>query len=141
MEKSVKMRTLFSLLAGFVLASGMVYGQTACLQDQYGNQYNFTVDETNAYVYGSVTSGPNQCKSSPWNMTGSFVTGSGGLGFEITAANPDPSNGCPPIFTLKGIWPNFNWYYVTGVSDQPGTWVACGTKVLESGVGKGSLKH
>ena len=45
------------LLVGFVLASGMVYCQTACLQDQYGNQYNFTVDETNTYVYGSVTPG------------------------------------------------------------------------------------
>jgi len=137
------MRTLFSLLVSFVLASGMVYGQNACLQDQYGSQYNFTVDQTNTYVYGSVTPGPTQCKSAAWDMTGSFVTSPAGLGLEITAANPDPSNGCVPIYTLKGIMPNFQWYYVGGISNppQPGTWVACGAKVLESGAGKGTLKH
>ena len=137
------MRTLFSLLVVFVLASGMVYGQTACLQDQYGSQYNFTVDETNTYIYGSVTPGPTQCNSAAWDMTGNFVTSPAGLGLEITAANPDPSNGCVPIYTLKGIMPNFQWYYVGGISNppQPGTWVACGTKVLESGAGKGTLKH
>ena len=137
------MRILWSLLAGFVLASGMVYGQNACLQDQYGSQYNFTVDQTNTYVYGSVTPGPTQCKSAAWDMTGSFVTSPAGLGLEITAANPDPSNGCVPIYTLKGIMPNFQWYYVGGISNppQPGTWVACGAKVLESGAGKGTLKH
>ena len=137
------MRTLFSLLAGFVLASGMVYGQSKCLQDQYGNQYNFTVDETNTYVYGSVTSPPGQCPGQPWDLTGSFVVTSAGVGLELTSSNPDPSNGCVPIYTLKGIMPNFNWYYINGPSNppQPGKWVACGTQVLESGAGKGVLKH
>jgi hypothetical protein len=137
------MRTLFSLLVCLVLASGMIYGQSGCLQDQYGNQYNFTVDKTNTYLYGTVTPSPTQCPSVPWDMTGTFVTTPTGIGLEITAANPDPQNRCAPIYTLKGIMPNFQWFYETGVSNppQPGTWVSCGTKTSDPGTGKGALKH
>jgi len=135
------MRTLFSLLTVFVLAVGMVHGQTGCLQDQYGNQYNFTVDKTNTYLYGTATS--TQCPGAAWDIIGSFVTTPNGIGLEITAANPNPPNGCAPVYTLKGMMPNFQWFYEDGVSNppQPGTWVACGTKTSDPGTGKGALKH
>jgi hypothetical protein len=134
------MRMLFSLLVGFVLVSGMVYGQTACIQDQYGDQYNYTVDKAANYVYGSVTVSPSfDCPGGPWPITGSYVSSTSGNGFEVTAANPDPSSpACVPMFTLKGIWPNFDWYYVTGPSSTPqaGTWVPC-SKTSVTATGKG----
>jgi hypothetical protein len=136
------MRTLGGLLVCFVLASGMVYGQFGCLQDQYGNQYKFTVDETNTYVYGVVTGG-QKCPAAVWNLTGSFATTSSGIALELTSTNPNGiSDPCVPIYTLKGIMPNFEWYYVTGVSNppQPGTWVSCGTKTSDTATGKGARK-
>jgi len=136
------MRTLFSLLVVFAMASGMVYGQSGCLQDQYGNQYNFTVDKTNTYLYGIVTGGQS-CPAAVWPLTGSFVTTSSGIGLEITSTNPNgTSDPCVPMYTVKGIMPNFQWYYATGVSSpsQPGTWVSCGTKTSDTANGKGARK-
>jgi hypothetical protein len=134
------MRMLCTVLVCLVLVSGMVYGQTACIQDQYGDQYNYTVDKANMYVYGTATISPTfNCPGGPWPLTGSYVTSASGNGFELTAANPDPSSPtCVPIITLKGVWPNFDWYYVTGPSDppQPGTWAPC-SKTAVTATGKG----
>jgi hypothetical protein len=138
------MRKLFSLLGVFVLASGMAFGQSACLQDQYGNQYNFIVDKTNNYVYGSVTPGPTQCVNTLWPLTGSFVTSTSGIALELTAANPKGSSDerCVPMYTLKGIMPNFDWFYASGVSipPQPGTWVTCGSPASDKATGRGARK-
>jgi hypothetical protein len=140
MERRIKMRMLCSVLVCLVLVSGMVYGQTACIQDQYGDQYNYTVDKATTYVYGTATIAPTfECPGGPWPITGSYVTSTSGNGFELTAANPDPSSiTCVPIFTLKGTWPNFDWYYLTGpsVPPQPGTWVPC-SKTSVTATGKG----
>ena len=133
------MRMLHCVLVFLVLAAGMVYGQTACLQDQYGNQYNFTVDKTDSYLYGTVTS-TQGCGT--WPITGSYVVSTTGTGLEITAANVVSASSCVPMYTVKGAMPNFNWYYDFGPSPnpQPGTWVACGTSITEKPTGKGQLK-
>jgi hypothetical protein len=137
------MRTLCSVLVCLMLVSGMVYGQTACIQDQYGDRYNYTVDKATMYVYGTATMAANfECPGGSWSITGSYVTSTSGNGFELTAANPDPSSPtCVPIFTLKGIWPNFDWYYVTGPSPTPqlGTWAPC-SETTVTATGKGPRK-
>ena len=138
----VGMRILCSVLVCLVLATGMVYGQSACIQDQYGNQYNYTVDNPTGDVYGSVTN--VQGCAAVWPLTGSFVkTSSGGRFLELTAANPNgTADACYPTYMVKGAWPNFDWYYAFGPSPtpQPGTWVACGAKGSDTATGKGSVK-
>jgi len=135
------MQTLFSLVFCVAMGSGIVYGQTACLQDQYGNQYDFTIDTTHGYLYGTV-SNAQSCPASTWSLTGSYVQTTSGLGIELTAANPNgTSDPCFPIYTLKGIWPNFDWYYAFGISTIPqARWVACGTPTSDKATGKGARK-
>ena len=133
------MRTLRTLLICFVFGYATVAAQAACIQDQYGNQYNFTIDQTHAYVYGTVTNAQG-CSSSTWNLTGVWSNTPSGGGLELTASNPTPDN-CVPMYTLKGVYPAFDWFYDTGYgTPQPSTYVACGTQVAKDVVGKGSLK-
>ena len=139
------MRTLAGVLACFILGSGVAVGQSAaCIQDQYGNQYNFTIDSAHLYVYGSVTRPGGGC-SLVWPLTGSYVTTAEGVGLELTASNPsfnDPGDQCVSQYKLKGKLPNFQWYYPDGIStlDQPGTWAACGPTISKEATGRNGRK-
>ena len=111
---------------------------TVCLQDQYGNQYSFTVDPEHKYVFGDVTN--NQGCAEQWPLTGSYTETPGGLLLELTAANPDGVfSSCVDTYKLKGIFPNFEWYYDSGWGSQPATWVACGTRVTANPSSGGTL--
>ncbi len=136
------MKTLICLLVCIPLVSVMVDAQsTACLQDQYGNQYNFTIDTVHNYLYGTATPSSTQCPSPPWALTGSYVQTGAGLALELTAAMPSGAS-CVPIYTLKGDFPNFDWYYDYGISTTPqqSKFVACGTAVSPKVTGKGNQK-
>ena len=139
----IELHTLSSVLACLILVSGIASCQeTKCLQDQYGNQYTFSIDQESLYLYGSVKSNQG-CVASTWPIIGSFVTTAEGTGLELTAANPLGEAGDPCILTfkIKGKMPNFQWYYVNpNLERQPGTWVACGTPTLNQASGKGMRK-
>jgi hypothetical protein len=117
----MSMKKLLVLL-GLALLMPAVASAQYCLQDQYGNQYNFTVDSEHKYLYGSVTN--VQGCASPWPLTGSYTTGP--LVVELTAANPTPGV-CVSTYKLKGNYPNFAWYYEFGYGAQEATFVTCGS--------------
>ena len=101
---------------------------SACLQDQYGNQYSFTVDEEHGYLFGTMTDGQG-CGTTAWPLTGSFVQTEDGLMLELTVANPDGGAFCVPTFKLKGLFPRFAWYYDSGYGAQESAYTACGADV------------
>lgn len=136
------MQTLNSLLVCIVLACGMAWGQTsACLQDQFGNQYKIDIDLANEYIYGAVTNHQG-CRSTAWPLIGSFVGTAAGIRFELTAANPSASpDSCVPVYKLKGTLPNFQWYYADGGGNgNAGRWTACGAAVADKPAGKGARR-
>jgi hypothetical protein len=99
---------------------------STCLQDQYGNQYSFTVDAEHGYVFGTMTDGQG-CGTISWPLTGSFAETAEGLLLELTVANPDGGAFCVPTFKLKGLFPRFAWYYATGYGAQESTYAPCGS--------------
>ncbi|UCG44888.1 MAG: hypothetical protein JSV58_05720, partial [Candidatus Bathyarchaeota archaeon] len=131
------------LLASFC-TSGLATFQTegipthACLQDQYGNVYDFEVDLDHNYIYGLFYSNQG-CDAPIWPLTGSFARGEGWM-IELTGANPlgdsDPS--CVPVFKVKGIYPNAAWYYADGYGGQEFTWTHCGAAITED-AGQGGI--
>lgn len=129
-----------SLLA-FCLALSCSLAHAECLQDQAtGYQFVFTNDKVHKYVYGTGNFGTVCSGASTWPLTGSYtVDASGILALELTAANPSVDN-CVPIFTIKGPFPNFEWYYDTGIVGVTGTWVSCGAEVPANASGKSLLK-
>jgi hypothetical protein len=132
-------RIFRSLLACLVFGYVTASARATCIQDQYGNQYNFTIDAAQGFVYGNVVAGQS-CSTPTWALTGTFSETSSGVGLELTAANPTTDD-CVAEYTLKGIYPNFDWFYNTGYhTPQPSTYVACGSTVSKEAVGKGRLK-
>jgi hypothetical protein len=132
------MKTLLTLTACLFLAFGASFGE--CLQDQYGNKYNFTIDSTGQYVYGTVTNGQN-CSGGAWPLIGSYTVTSSGTALELTTANPlGDASGCAPEYMLKGVLPNFQWYYSVPGEPQPGTWVSCSATLTNKPSGKGAQK-
>lgn len=120
-----------SILAfGLVLVATAALAGDLCLQDQYGNQYDFVIDSEHRYVYGTMTS-VQGCDAPVWPLLGSYVGGP--LTVELTAANPlgDGDFACISEFKLKGQYPNFAWYYDTGYGAQESAWVSCGAAVPE----------
>src|SRR5262245_23631086 len=82
-----------------------------CVQDQYENQYNITVDASHGYLYGTVSNA--QGCATDWPVTGSYVPTTEGLAFELTAANPlGNMDTCQPIYKLRGRYPAFSWFYI-----------------------------
>jgi hypothetical protein len=132
------MKTLI-LTACFLLAFGVCFAD--CLQDQYGNQYNFTLVTSSQYLYGTVTSGQN-CPGGAWPLVGSYTSTSSGIALELTTANPEGNaSSCVSEYMLKGVYPNFQWYYpFTGTEPQPGTWASCSATITNKPSGKGALK-
>jgi len=133
------MKTLITLAACFFLVFGTIYAE--CLQDQYGNKYNFTVVTSSQYLYGTVTTGQS-CPGGTWPLIGSYTSTSSGIALELTTANPEGSSStCVSEYMLKGVYPNFQWYYpFTGAEPQPGTWVSCTDILSSKPSGKGALK-
>ncbi len=128
-----------------LLASTLTGGTSAvppslptCLQDQYGNQYDhLTTDPLHGIVMG-VVNNTEGCPG-PWTMVGSWtVNSSGQVILELTAAN-NGSDGCVPIYTLKGPYPKSNWFYSDGFGgDQPFKYAACSASsavIPDKGVG------
>ena len=115
----------------------------ACFQDQYGNQYNFTVDSAHGYITGSATNHQG-CAGGTWPLLGSFVATAHGTMVEFTLRNPSPASGCVPDYKLKGLWPKSAWYYESGFGGQDFTFVACGGHIAAAAdaktKGKGTLK-
>src|ERR1700682_6086695 len=58
-----------------------------CVQDQYGNQYTFTVDAAHGYITGHATNHQG-CAGGTWPLLGSFEATSGGTMVEFTFRNP-----------------------------------------------------
>ena len=114
-----------------------------CVQDQYGNQYTFTVDTAHGYVTGHATNHQG-CTGGTWPLLGSFVQTPQGTVVEFTLRNPSPTSGCVPSYKLKGIWPKSAWFYESGFGGQEFTFTACGghaTAAAEAKTkGKGTLK-
>jgi hypothetical protein len=113
-------------------------GGPVCVQDQYGNQYNFTIDRTHAYLYGTATNAQG-CDAAPWPLIGSYVDSPAGLVVELTASRPLDSLPCVATYKLKGIWPKFPWYYESGYGAQEATFVSCGTRVTADPTAGGTL--
>ena len=135
------MKTLTSLIACFFLAFSVGFSQSNfCLQDQYGNQYNFTMSASDGFLYGNVTN-VQGCPGETWPLLGSFASTTGGTALELTASNPlGSSSSCSPAYMLKGVLPNFVWYYPNSASGQPGQWTACGTAISSKPEGRGALR-
>lgn len=104
-----------------------------CIQDQYGNQYNITLDTTNKAISGFAIM--NQRGGERWTLSGSYV-GSGSFRIQqITMADSLDSN---RLYMLKGRYPNFGWYY-DGVFDpvQNAAFTACDAPLSAPAGGKG----
>jgi hypothetical protein len=97
----------------------------SCVQDQYGNQYSFTVDAAHGYITGHATNHQG-CAGGTWPLLGSFEQVAGGTMVEFTLRNPSPASGCVPAYKLKGLWPKSAWYYESGFGGQEFTFTACG---------------
>ncbi|CAN5324807.1 hypothetical protein BH20ACT24_BH20ACT24_16220 [soil metagenome] len=125
--------------------SAFGFAGSKCVQDQYGNQYEFTVDAANRYLYGTMHSG-QACEASDWHLLGSYVNAGGRLVYELTASNPlgDSDAGCIPAFKIKGVWPHGAWFYPTGYGDQEFRWTSCGAKPTppaSGGARKGAMSY
>src|SRR6267142_372208 len=96
-----------------------------CVQDQYGNQYTFSVDAAHGYITGHATNHQG-CAGGTWPLLGSFVQTPQGTVVEFTLRNPSPASGCVPSYKLKGIWPKSAWFYESGFGGQEFTFTACG---------------
>jgi len=116
---SIICATLFFVCLSVGLASAL------CIQDQYGNQYDFTVDVPSGYLYGVMVSG-QACDAPIWYLTGSYVK-SGGVQYELTPANPlgDADGSCIATYKVKGTYPNGEWFYTGGPGGQAFTFQAC----------------
>lgn len=142
------MKKILGTLACFTFLVSSVSGGTGsgtvaprlptCLQDQYGNQYDhLATDPSHGIVTGVVTNAEG-CPG-PWTMVGSWtVNSSGQVILELTSAN-NGSDGCVPIYKLKGPYPRSNWFYMDGLrNDQAFKYAACSatsTVVPDEGVG------
>ena len=141
MAKKTCKRTALVLCFAFLLFGLSTAAAVAmCIQDQYGNQYDFTIDYTNNYLYGTVTMAQG-CDATVWYVTGSYY-GGGGPPYELTAANPlgDADLFCVTTFKIKGIYPDGEWYYTTGYGAQPFTWLPCGAPAADTSGSGGALK-
>lgn len=128
--KKILLSITLALVIGVFMATN-ASADAYCVQDQYGNEYNFvTIDEIN-YAYGTVTMAETtiqHCDAPTFHLTGSWVWKNRAK-FELTAANPlgDADTGCITTYKLKGNWPSGDWYYIDGPSaePQPFTFVDC----------------
>jgi hypothetical protein len=117
-------RIFSGAVLGVLLLAGTA--NAVCIQDQYGGQYELTLDPAHLYAYG--TADAVGCDATFYFLTGSVVPlAAGGFALEVTAANPlgDFDNECIATFKLKGQFPNFAWYYDDGYGGQEASWAGC----------------
>jgi hypothetical protein len=123
----------------------IAFETTNCVQDQYGNQYNFKLDTAHQYITGSATNAQG-CSGGTWPLLGSYAYTEKGILVEFTLVNPSESSSCVDAYKLKGIWPDSAWYYESGYGAQEFTFVPCGTAVKAEATaaakkkGQGALK-
>ncbi|WP_374569369.1 hypothetical protein [Ideonella sp.] len=98
-----------------------------CLQDQYGNQYNVTFDAVNKSITGVAT--VVQRNNEQWTLSGSYATNKTGTKRKEQQLTMTDSGNTNQLYMLRGVYPNFAWYYNGAYGAQEGTWVACGTAV------------
>lgn len=133
------MKKVLVFAIGLALLMPAVASAQMCLQDQFGNQYNFTIDNAHKYVYGTVTNAQG-CPGGLWPLTGSYTTGP--LVLELTAANPlGADQGCISTYKLKGNYPNFAWYYDFGYGAQESSYVPCGAEATANPEEGGARKE
>lgn len=113
------------LIIGLIVFSMVAGVQAMCIEDQYGNQYDFVIDSTHQYVYGSVHM-EQDCDAPIWYLTGSYVL-KNGTQYEATAANPlgDSDTRCTATYKIKGTYPKGAWYYTNGYGGQEFTMGPC----------------
>jgi hypothetical protein len=107
----------------------MAFTDGECIQDQYGNQYNLTIDEAHQFITGTVSGGQG---GGPWVIFGSYVQSSptDPWVYELTAVNSVPNQpGFIAAFKIKGVQPQGAWYYDIGFGGQEFTFTACGAAV------------
>ena len=122
----MKQMKIAALALATLLSAPAVMAQE-CLQDQYGNQYNITVDAVNKSISGVATI--VQRDNEQWTLSGSYATNKAGTKRkeqQLTMADSSNSN---QLYMLRGVYPKFAWYYNGAYGAQEGTWVACGTAV------------
>lgn len=106
----------------------MAFADGECIQDQYGNQYTLRIDEAHQYIIGTVSGGQG---GGPWILTGSYVQSSptDPWIYELTVSNSNGTgqSGFVPVYKLKGVQPNGEWYYDSGYGGQPFTFAPCGS--------------
>lgn len=109
---------------GIATACMLQIAEARCSQDQYGNQYTYTLDRTTQSITGTVLNVQN-CSVQVWPLIGSYARQAGVRVQQLTAANPDPNSSCVAMYMLKGDYPNFAWFYESGYGAQEATFVAC----------------
>lgn len=106
---------LKSLHAAIAVAALSVapFASALCIQDQYGNQYEITLNPDTKSITGAVTI--VQLGGVVQTLSGSYVFGEKILGRiqQLTFADPSNPN---RLYMLKGNYPKFGWYY-DGVYD------------------------
>ena len=72
---------------------GVAFETTTCVQDQYGNQYNYNLDPTHQYITGSAVSAQG-CSGGTWPLLGSYTYTEKGILVEFTLVGDGFTN-CP----------------------------------------------
>jgi hypothetical protein len=129
----MKQSTLTALALACTLSAPAAMAE--CLQDQYGNQYNITLDATNKAISGVAT--VNQRSGEQWTLSGSYATNKAGTKRKEQQLTMSDSSDHNTLYMLRGIYPNFAWYYGGVYGGQEATWVACGTAVTAQPAGEG----
>jgi hypothetical protein len=140
------MKRLFGVLAVTVLlgsgvsllGSGSAFTPPSCLQDNYGNQYQYLFFNTlDQQVFGIVNN--VQCPTDILSMIGSWtVDKSNKTVLEFTVANNTGSAAvCVQEYELKGVYPSATWYYPDGANGATFNWAQCSTDAAVTGIGKG----
>jgi len=123
------------------MGSSTTFVLPACLQDQYGDQYdNLVVDSVHGLVSGVVNLNPlNPCSSEQWSMIGSWMVNANGQTIlELTASSAPGVSQCVSMYTLKGPYPQSSWNYVGGYGRQGFHYVGCSANsavLRDTGVG------
>lgn len=120
-----------------LLGSGATFIPPSCLQDNYGNQYQFLFFNTlDQQIFGIVNN--VQCPTDVLTMIGSWtVDKSDKVVLEFTVANNTGSGAvCVPLYELKGTYPNSAWYYTSG-GGATFKWAPCSAEAVVRNTGKG----
>jgi hypothetical protein len=122
------MTTISRAVAAAAALAVAPFVSAECLQDQYGNQFNITLDTTYKSISGVATM--VQRSGEQWTISGSYIGGGRFRVQQLTMADSQSSN---TLYMLKGTYPNFAWYYGGVYGEQEGAWAACGAAAAPQG--------